>query len=194
MYRFSGMWVIKHTYTHTHTPLRIWYNSLHIHELMKIVSCESMPPTIGVGVLCLVCEMRSVSSLPPVFNILAFGWNCLLCCINRITMGKRIEKTVCHLHIWTQLRLRIPKMSIFTAKDEYFVKCKNIHLHFLHDKFDIFERNMSRNIPYAPGRRSRRNFVNLINISVIMSKSKIRFLNTWSYCNFIFILWHFTFY
>ena len=38
----------------------------------------------------------------------------------------------------------------FTTKNEYFVKCKNFHLHFLHDKFDIFERNMSRNIPYAP--------------------------------------------
>ena len=88
----------------------------------------------------------------------SFGWNCLLCCINRITMGKRIEKTGCHLRIWAQLRLRIPKMSIFTAKDEYFVKCKNIHLHFLHDKFDIFERNMSRNIPYAPWKTIQKKF------------------------------------
>ena len=109
------------------------------------------------------------------------GWNCLLFCINRITMGKRIEKTVCHLHIWTQLRLRIPKMSIFTAKNEYFVKCKNFHLHFLHDKFDFLNEICLEISHIIPGRRSRRNLVNPINTSVVMSKSKILLYYIWTY-------------
>ena len=53
MYIDSVVCESLNTLTLIHTPLRI-PNSLHIHELMKIVSCESMPPTIGVGVLSCV--------------------------------------------------------------------------------------------------------------------------------------------
>ena len=107
--------------------------------------------------------------------------NCLLRCINRITVGKRMDKTVCHLHIWTQLRLSIPQMSIFTAKTEYFVNWKKF-IFIFYMIISIFLKQVCLEISHIiPGRRSRRNLVNPINTSVVMSKSRILLYYIWTY-------------